>query len=119
MVSTNQSKVLANDISITPRIRACRFSSATLVRVPAIDETNSLPKAVCADSMGTVRVPIPRFVASSSASTTEWSLEYLDGISTTWTWSAPSASAATVATRAESIPPDRPRLTSVKPLFRT
>jgi hypothetical protein len=45
--------------------------------------------------------------------------EYADGMATTWTASAPSASRAMVATTAESIPPDRPSTTDSKPFLAT
>ena len=70
-------------------------------------------------AIGTVRACSPCRLASSSASPTECSEEYRLGMSTTWTASGPSASAAIVATSAESIPPDRPRMTERKPFLRT
>ena len=60
---------------------------------------------------------MPRLRASRSASLTEWSDENRDGISTPCTCSAPRASAAMVATMEESMPPDRPMTTSVKPFL--
>ena len=75
--------------------------------------------ATWAGSMSTVRVPIPRLAANSSASATECSLEYREGISTPCTWSGPSASTATTAVNEESIPPDSPTHTSWNPDLRT
>ena len=45
----------------------------------------------------------------------EWSLENSEGIKTAITFSAPKASAARAQTRAESIPPERPKTAFVKP----
>ena len=55
-----------------------------------------------------------RFVFSRASSTLA-SLVYLDGIITPHTLSAPSASTATAAVSAESMPPERPRITPGKP----
>ena len=49
----------------------------------------------------------------------EWSDEYLLGIATPFTRLAPSASTASAATKAESIPPDSPTTTLRKPFFST
>ena len=46
-------------------------------------------------------------------------LEYGDGIRTPRTFGAPTASAAMAAVSAESIPPERPSTTRVKPHLRT
>ena len=61
----------------------------------------------------------PRFAASASASVTLPSLEKRDGMSTPTTCSGPSASTAIAATSDESIPPESPMSTSVKPFLRT
>jgi hypothetical protein len=47
----------------------------------------------------------------------EWLDEYLLGIATPLTRFAPKASTAIAATRAESIPPERPRTTERNPIF--
>ncbi len=57
--------------------------------------------------------------ASSAASSFEWSEEYFDGIDTPYTFCAPTASQAIAATSDESIPPDRPISTDLKPFFAT
>ena len=57
--------------------------------------------------------------ARSSASVRECSEEYADGIDTPYTCSAPIASQAIVATNAESMPPDNPRITERNPFFST
>ena len=58
-----------------------------------------------------------RPASASESSTLPW-LENGDGISTPSTWSAPTASAATTAVKAESMPPDKPRSTSRNPHLR-
>ena len=70
-------------------------------------------------SIGTVTVRMPRLAASTSESVTLPSLEKRDGISTPTTRSGPSASTAIAATSEESMPPERPISTSVKPFLRT
>ena len=62
---------------------------------------------------------IPRRSVTSIASVTEAGLEYGEGIARARTASGPRASAASVATSAESIPPESPSVTSRKPFFRT
>ena len=57
--------------------------------------------------------------ASACASSTEWLEEYLLGIATPFTHFAPSASIAMAATKAESMPPDKPRTTDLKPFLPT
>ena len=57
--------------------------------------------------------------ARASASVRECSLEYRLGMATVWTCSGPMASAAMQVTSDESIPPDSPMTTSVKPFFST
>jgi hypothetical protein len=60
---------------------------------------------------------MPRLRAIATASATECSDEYGEGIATPVTCSGPSASAAMVTTTAESMPPDRPIRASSKPLW--
>jgi hypothetical protein len=60
---------------------------------------------------------MPSWPARSSASSIDPVLEYRDGIDRACTWSAPSASVAIVATKAESMPPESPTTTSVNPFF--
>ena len=69
--------------------------------------------------MGITRWSMPSSTASFSASVSEWSEEYRDGMSTPWTWSGPTASAAMTATSDESTPPDSAIATSVNPFLRT
>ena len=69
-------------------------------------------------AIGSVSVRMPRRSASASASSTLPWLENGDGISTPSTCSRPSASAATTAVSAESMPPDSPSSTSRKPHLR-
>ena len=61
----------------------------------------------------------PRLPASSRASDCVPSDDHCDGITTHVTLSGPSASAATSATSVESIPPERPITTCLKPFFST
>jgi hypothetical protein len=58
-------------------------------------------------------------LASARASARLWSLLCTDGIAMPATFSAPSASTASVATSAESMPPDSPSTTFAKPNLRT
>jgi hypothetical protein len=53
--------------------------------------------------------------ASSCVASAEWG----EGMTTQLTRSGPSASTATSATSAESMPPDRPKTTSPNPFFST
>ena len=57
--------------------------------------------------------------ARACASSTEWPDEYLLGIATPLTRLAPSASIAIAATNAESMPPESPRTTDLKPFLPT
>ena len=59
------------------------------------------------------------FLASSAASVNEWSDEYRLGRPTPKTRSAPIASEAIAATRAESMPPESPRITDLNLFFST
>jgi hypothetical protein len=61
----------------------------------------------------------PWRLTRSSASLTECAEEYRLGIRTTCTRCGPMASAAIVAVSAESIPPDRARMTEPNPFFST
>ena len=62
---------------------------------------------------------MPVASASACASSTEWLEEYLLGIATPLTRFAPSASIAMAATKAESMPPDKPRTTDLNPFLPT
>ena len=66
-----------------------------------------------------VRACTPCRLTRSSASVTEWSDDHRIGIRITCTFSGPIASAAIVAVRAESIPPDSARMTDRNPFLRT
>ena len=68
-------------------------------------------------SMGISRVAMPRFAARARASSVEASEVKREGISTPRTFSGPRASAARQATRAESMPPERPRTAREKPVL--
>ncbi len=69
--------------------------------------------------MGTVSIRMPSRFAQSTASSTLSGEECMEGIASARTASAPSASTASVATSAESMPPDIPMTTSVKPFLCT
>ena len=118
VVSTIHPRAFDRAMRSTPRIRDWRFSSVSPVGTPPRSGPRSWAKAVWAGSMGTVTRSMPSRAARASASVTEPPLEYRDGMATPWTWSAPTASTATAATREESIPPDRPMTASVKPFLR-
>ncbi len=69
--------------------------------------------------MAMVRSSMPVASHSAWASVFEPSEEYRLGIDTACTRSGPMASAAMRATREESMPPERPNTTSVKPFLVT
>ena len=119
VVSTSAPSLFDSVMRIVPRIRACRFSSASPGGPVASGSVSISRKAAWAGSMGTVRVRMPRLAASASASWTLPRLEKRDGMRMPTTWSAPRASAAMVATSDESIPPERPMSTSVNVFLRT
>ena len=85
---------------------------------PSNDGANMSMYALNAGSIEMVRKSMSSASASSCASDFEWSDEYRDGIDTPCTCSAPSASTAIAAMIDESIPPDSPITTSLKPFFR-
>ena len=60
---------------------------------------------------------MPSRLAESSASESECSLDHFDGSPTPYTRSAPSASTASAATSAESMPPDMPSTTEGMPFL--
>ena len=101
-------------------MRACRFSSATPSSVPANRSASVRRYASKTSVIGTVVDPdaetLRRSPRRPRRSRGE---EYGDGIASTRTASGPSASTASVATSAESIPPDMPITTSRNPFFRT
>ena len=68
-------------------------------------------------SMGTASRRMPAGVGDSPASSMLPGDEYGDGIASARTGSGPSASAASVATSAESMPPESPSTTSRNPFF--
>ena len=100
-------------------MRACRFSSATPSSVPANRSASVRRYASKTSSIGTMSIRVPSRAAQSRASSTLAGDEYGDGIASRRTASGPSASVASVATSAESIPPDIPMTTSRNPFFRT
>ncbi len=96
-----------------PRRRDWRFSSARPVRPSEPMYASNI------GSMATVRKFRPVRWAISAASSFECSEEYFDGIDTPYTFCAPTASHAIAATSAESMPPDMPIRTDLKPFFAT
>ena len=91
-----------------PRWRDWRFSSARPGSEPSKAPASISSMAAWAGSMGMERYSMPRFAASSAASSRLWSLEKRLGMETPVTFSGPRASTATAATTLESMPPDRP-----------
>jgi hypothetical protein len=69
--------------------------------------------------MGRVSSRMPRLAARARASVRLCPEEKADGMATPTTRSRPRASAATAATRLESMPPDRPMWTVSKPFLVT
>jgi hypothetical protein len=109
---------LDSAISIVPRTRACRFSSATpVIAVPW--SAIVLRYASTIGATGTVSKCSPVRPARSAASLLEWSEEYSLGIETAYTFCAPRASTAIAATSAESMPPESPKITEPKPFLAT
>ena len=106
-------------MSSTPRMRDCRFSSVRPLGSPSVSGASDAARARWAASMGTVATSIPRLAARVTASATDPSLEYRDGMVTPWTWPGPRASTAMAATSEESMPPDSPMTASVKPFLAT
>ena len=98
---------------MVPRTRACRFSTER--PVSATDPSHAWTIGV----IGISDQCSPCRFARSSASVRECALDHSLGRLTTWTASGPSASQASVATSAESMPPDSPSTTDVKPFLRT
>ena len=116
VVSTRCPSLLDTAMLITPRTRDCRFSAGS-------PDTGKSPspslKASTTGWMAMVRALIPCRSTRSSASLTEWPDDHLLGIRITCTFSGPTASAAIVATSAESIPPDSASSTDLNPFLRT
>ena len=119
VASTSQPNLFDRAMSVTPRTRDCRFSSARSSGRPSNEGRSMSRKAEWAGSMGITRKSMPRASARAVASSRDPSLEYRDGIDTPCTCSAPKASAAITATSEESIPPDIPITTSVKAFLPT
>ena len=99
-------------------MRACTFSATISGGSPPNAGSSVASKVRINGSIGSVVVSMPRFAATSRASSMLPWLEYGDGISTPSTRSGPSAAAAIAAVSAESMPPDSPSSTRVKPHLR-
>jgi hypothetical protein len=106
-------------ISRLPRIRACRFSSATPVLPPPNVPRRASTWAANTSPISSTSSRIPSPVATCLASSRLSDEETWDGIASARTAPAPSASTARTATNVESIPPDRPSTTCSKPFLRT
>ena len=106
-----------NAMRHTMRQRAWVFSAASPASSPPHARASTRSNASYGSQMDTTLVSMPRWSASSRASSKEWSLEYGPGSSTPCTWSAPNASTLITAPILESIPPERPMTTSANPAF--
>ena len=104
-------------MSITPRMRDCRFSSVSPGgRSPsARARTERMRRA--RPRWGRCEGRCRGARASAAASVTDPLLEYREGMDRPWTCPAPRASTAMAATSEESTPPDRPITASVKPFL--
>ena len=113
-------------MSAVPRTRDCRFSSVRSgSEAPSNRSPNESnigfkiePKPANGSSIGTSAYRHPIRSASSFASSSECCDEYFPGSAMPVTLDAPIALAAITAVSAESIPPESPRQTDLKPVFR-
>ncbi len=87
--------------------------------MPANAGSSAASNPPTTSSIGISRKSTPRDSATRRASPRVASDENCDGIDTQWTRSGPSASAASAAVSAESMPPDSPTTTSRKPFLST
>ena len=108
VLSVSAPNLFEYDIKIVPRIRACIFSSVTSSARSLKTGSIVRRRASKQSFIGTISYFMPRLLARSSASLTEWSVEYCDGISIPCTFSGPSAATASAQTSAESMPPLNP-----------
>ena len=119
VVSSSDPNLFESAISRAPRIRDWMFSSVTSGwKLLECRRERLVVRPHDRRDSASILVWMPRLRASSSASATLPSLEYIDGIITPRTFSGPIASAAIAAVRAESMPPDRPSSTLRKPVLR-
>ena len=102
-------------ISTTVRQRAWVFSDAVPASLPQPERRSTASNASNGSQMDTTCVSMPKFSASSRASSSEWSVEYGPGSMTPCTCSGPNTSAHSVAMTLESMPPESPTTMSVKP----
>jgi len=100
-------------------MRAWMFSSATSSLSPLNGAASVRLKVLKTGVIGSVWKSMPRFVARRLASPRVPDDEYGDGMVTPLTFSRPSASTAMAATSEESMPPDSPITTCLKPFLRT
>ena len=102
-----------------PRARACRFSSVTSGARPAKSGGQGLLEPVDHAADLDHLEPDAQRLGQGLRSSEAIGLEWTEGIATPVTRSGPSASAATAAVSAESMPPDRPITTPGKPFLST
>ena len=112
-------KLVGQAISNPPRARAWRFSSVTSSARSLKDAGKCGAVGLENFLNGTTSKLMPRLAASSRASVMLPSEEYWLGMEMPMTFSAPRASTAMTAVRAESMPPLSPTTTLWKPHFWT
>lgn len=104
-------------ISSTPRLRDCRFSSATSGARSANNGPSASMKPLNGASIETVSSRTPSDLHCTAARSFDRSAVKRDGKRTAVTFSAPIASTAMASTTDESSPPDRPSHTLSNPFF--
>ena len=119
VVSTSQPNLLDRAITAFPLMRAWMFSSVMSGSRAGERPGQHLVVAAHRVLDRQLEKPVPRFPAMARASARVPSLEYGDGMDTQVTFSGPTASAAIIATRAESIPPESASTTCSNPFFST
>ena len=119
MVSTSQPNLFDSAMSSVPRMRAWMFSSVTSSLRPLNGCASDFRKPLKTGVIGSLRKSMPRFFASRRASSRVPREEKGEGMVTPVTFSRPSASTATAATSALSMPPESPMTTRLKPFLRT
>ena len=100
-------------------MRAWTFSSVMSGPFPSNSRASMPSQASMAGTIGTSSSCAPRSDAHSAASSRLSREVNTDGIITQRTFFAPSASTATAADKAESIPPERPKTTPGNRFFCT
>jgi len=109
---------LAKAMSREPRMRGWILSavrSFSTAGRSANSGSSTLEKASIMGVIWAILVGMPRFFASRRESSTLWPLLQREGMRMPSTFSGPRASQARAATRAESMPPERPSTTPFMP----